>query len=64
MVLDVGNWDASLAVNTPGQSGNPDSPHYRDLAEPWSSGGYVPLLYTRAAVERNAEQRILLVPRP
>lgn len=63
MVLDVGDWDASLAVNTPGQSGNPDSPHYRDLAEPWSTGQYVPLLYTRAAVEHNAEQRILLVPR-
>lgn len=63
MVLDVGNWDASLAVNTPGQSGNPDSPHYRDLAERWRSGQYVPLLYSRAAVERNAEQRILLVPR-
>jgi penicillin amidase len=23
MVLDVGNWDHSLAVNTPGQSGSP-----------------------------------------
>jgi hypothetical protein len=32
VVVDVGNWDNSRAVNHPGQSGDPDSPHYRDLA--------------------------------
>ena len=42
MVLDVGNWDASRAINTPGQSGNPYSPHYRDLAPLWATGDYVP----------------------
>jgi penicillin amidase len=62
MVLDVGNWDASLAVNTPGQSGGPDSPHYRDLAGQWRSGTYFPLLYSRSEVEQNAERRIVLLP--
>ena len=38
MVLDVGNWDQSVTINTPGQSGNPYSPHYRDLAPLWASG--------------------------
>jgi penicillin G amidase len=64
MVLDVGSWDASLAVNTPGQSGVPDSPHYRDLANQWRSGTYFPLLYSRSEIERNAEQRIILLPTP
>jgi penicillin amidase len=32
MIVDVGRWDRSLAINTPGQSGDPGSPHYRDLA--------------------------------
>ena len=62
MVLDVGNWDASRAVNTPGQSGNPDSPHYRDLAPVWTAGQYFPLLYSRAAVEKETLQRIRLEP--
>ncbi|MFC4009093.1 penicillin acylase family protein [Nonomuraea purpurea] len=57
MVLDVGNWDASRFTNTPGQSGDPASPHYDDLLD-----GYAPLLYSRAAVERNAESRTTLVP--
>jgi penicillin amidase len=62
MVLDVGNWDNSRAVNYPGQSGNPDDPHYRDLTGMWSNGEYFPLLYTRAAVEKATELRIVLKP--
>ena len=62
MVLDVGNWDASRVINTPGQSGNPDSPHYRDLAPLWLDGKYVPLVYSRAAVERETVERIQLTP--
>jgi penicillin amidase len=63
MVLDVGEWDSSIAINTPGQSGDPDSPHYRDLALPWSQGEYFPLSYSRQAVEDNTERVIWLRPR-
>ena len=63
MVLDVGNWDASRAVNTPGQSGDPFSGHYRDLAPLWATGQYVPLLYSRAAVEAATAEAITLTPR-
>jgi penicillin amidase len=63
IVVDLGNWDNSRAVNHPGQSGDPDSPHYRDLAPMWRSGQYFPLLYTRKAVESATEKRISLVPK-
>jgi penicillin amidase len=63
IVMDVGNWDGSRAVNYPGQSGNPDDPHYRDLARTWLDGEYFPLLYTRAAVEKATTHRITLRPR-
>jgi penicillin amidase len=62
MVLDVGDWDKSRVINAPGQSGNPNSAHYRDLAPLWAAGDYVPLLYSRAAVENAAEVRLLLSP--
>lgn len=62
MVLDVGNWDNSRAVNYPGQSGNVDDPHYRDLAQMWLNGEYFPLLYSRKAIEAATEQRITLLP--
>jgi len=62
MVLDVGDWDASLAINSPGQSGDPASPHFRDLFPLWLHGQYFPLAYSRAAVEHATERRILLSP--
>jgi len=62
LIVDVGNWDNSKAVNHPGQSGDPDSPHYRDLASLWRAGQYFPLLYSRKAVENATEKTIELVP--
>jgi penicillin amidase len=62
MVVDVGDWDRSVCINAPGQSGDPRSPHYADLAERWSSGEYVPLLYEQDAVDGATRQRIMLRP--
>jgi len=61
-VIDVGNWDASVCINAPGQSGDPDSPHYADLAPLWAQGEYVPMLYGREAVDAATETRIVLQP--
>ena len=63
MVLDVGNWDESRAVNYPGQSGRWDDPHYSDLTGTWLRGEYFPLLYSRAAVEKATGRRTRLEPR-
>lgn len=62
MVVDVGNWDSSQAINAPGQSGDPRSPHYADLAPIWAEGGYVPMLYSVAAVDAATQEVIRLVP--
>lgn len=62
LVIDVGDWDNSLCINTPGQSGDPRSPHYGDLARLWAKGEYVPLLYSRQAVDEAAHLLIHLTP--
>jgi penicillin amidase len=62
VVIDVGDWDRSWAMNFPGQSGDPRDPHYRDLAGPWLRGEYFPLLFSRAAVERATERTLHLLP--
>ena len=46
------------------QSGDPASPHYRDLFPLWAAGSYVPLRYSRAAVDADAETVIALTPAP
>ncbi len=64
IIADAGDWDRSLGTNAPGQSGDPASPHYRDLFAPWAEGGYFPVAYSRLKVESVTESRILLIPRP
>lgn len=64
IVVDVGAWDESVAVNAPGQSGDPRSPHHDDLTDPWSRGDYFPLLYSRAAVDHYRTATLHLLPRP
>lgn len=62
MVLDVGEWDNSVVMNTTGQSDDPMNAHYRDLFPMWAEGSYVPLRFSRAAVGRDAENHIRLTP--
>jgi penicillin G amidase len=62
MVLDVGDWDNSLAMNSPGQSGDPGSHHYADLYAAWARDESIPLLYSRQRVEAAAEHKIMLLP--
>ena len=61
-IIDTSDWDHSVTTNTPGESGNPGSRHYSDLAQDWAAGRYHPLPYSRKAVEAAAEERILLEP--
>lgn len=63
-ILDTSDWDNSVMTNVPGESGDPESPHYRDLVNDWAQGRYHPLPYSRGAVERATAGRIVLVPVP
>ncbi len=62
MILDLADWDRSIATSAPGQSGQPGSPHFDDLVPGWDAGRYFPLAYSRAKVLELAESRLLLEP--
>jgi len=61
-ILDVADWDRSVATSVPGQSGQPGSPHYGDLLPLWAEGRYFPLLFSREQVEKQSKDRLLLEP--
>jgi penicillin amidase len=61
-ILDFANWDNSVFTSAPGQSGQPESPHYDDLASLWANYQYAPLVYSRTAVEANTVNRLILEP--
>ena len=62
MVVDLSDLDASRTINAPGQSGDPRSPHYADLAPIWAAGQYVPMLYSRAAIAAQTHFTWSLLP--
>jgi penicillin G amidase len=62
IVVDTEDWDNSVGLNTPGQSGNPDDPHYRDLFELWARGKYFTVAYSRQKVEAVKESAMRLEP--
>ncbi len=62
MIADTGDWDNSVGLNNPGQSGDPDDPHYRDLYELWARGKYFPIFYSRAKIDSVAEKVFTLKP--
>ncbi len=61
-IFDLSDWDKGVAVNVPGQSGQPGSPHYSDLLPLWSEWRYFPFVYSREAVEKNTTDRLILQP--
>jgi penicillin amidase len=60
---DLADWDRGLATSAPGQSGQPGSPYYGDLAPLWARGEYFPLAFSRKKVESVTKHRLWLRPR-
>jgi penicillin amidase len=62
MVVDVGNWNEAKFAMPGGQSGNPLSPHYRDLLPLWQRGEGAPIAWSPANVDKATQSTLRLVP--
>jgi penicillin amidase len=62
IVVDTKDWDLSMFTNTPGQSGDPESPYYRNLFERWANDQHFPVYFSREKVDASAASRITLKP--
>ena len=62
IIVEVGDWDTAVFTNTPGQSGDPDHPMYRNLFEGWANDQFFPLYFTRGRVEAVTAERLVLEP--
>lgn len=62
LIVDTGDWDHCLGTNSPGQSGNPDDPFYKNLFDTWANDQFFPVYFSREKVESVMAKRVLLVP--
>ena len=62
MILDFSDLSNSVTMHTTGQSGHPFSDHYEDFIDPWRNIKYHPMFWTRAQVEANQANTLVLQP--
>lgn len=62
IIVNTGDWDATLGTNAPGQSGDPDSPFYDNLYEDWSKDTYFPVYYSKEKIEDHLYKKTHLKP--
>jgi penicillin amidase len=62
LIADLSDLRNSLGLLSPGQSGNPSSPHYDDQAQAWHTASYHRLLYERNEVEVETISVLHLLP--
>jgi penicillin amidase len=63
LLADLSDLSRSLTVNSTGQSGLLFHRHREDQIVPWSRVEYHPMLFSRAAVEKGTEEKLVLKPR-
>ena len=61
-VIDLGDFDNSVAINVPGQSAQPGSPFYDNLLPLWGNDEYFPLVFSRERVEKETKHVLTLKP--
>jgi penicillin amidase len=61
-IVDLSDFNRSLAVMPTGQSGHPGSRHYADMIEMWRKGEYHPMPWDRSQVEAVVEAQLTLEP--
>ena len=62
IIVNTGDWDATIATNGPGQSGNPASPFYKNLFESWANDQYFPVYFSRTKIEEVTNITSVLLP--
>lgn len=61
-IVDLNNFESSVAIYPPGQSGQLASRNYGDLVAPWLHGHYFPMTWNRASIEETASKKLRLSP--
>ena len=60
-VIDFSDVEGSMSILPTGQSGNPLSPHYKDQAQKYVDGEFIPMLLNKGRIEQS-QHRLVLKP--
>uniref|UniRef100_UPI003593D28B penicillin acylase family protein n=1 Tax=Aquiflexum sp. TaxID=1872584 RepID=UPI003593D28B len=63
IIVDTGDWEGTLGINTPGQSGDPESPFYKNLFPKWANDKYFVVPYNYDNIKKKTFERTILKPK-
>ena len=58
-VIDFSNIEGSMSISPTGQSGNPLSDHYKDQAQKFVDGEFVPMLLNKETIQKKKNKLVL-----
>ncbi len=62
-IADTQDWDKAVMINTPGQSGNPASPFYKNLFGLWANDQFFPAYYSKEKIKTVVAESVVLRPK-
>ena len=62
IIIDTGDWEKTLGINTPGQSGDPESPFYKNLFPKWANDEYFVASYKYENIKKVMRENTILKP--
>jgi penicillin amidase len=62
IIVDTGDWEKTLGINTPGQSGNPSSPFYKNLFPIWANDNYFTVPFSYEKIKEKTVENTKLIP--
>ncbi len=63
LIADTSDWDKSLNGVPLGESGLPDSPHWKDQLDDWRNVTPRPVAFSKVAVEKATKETVVLEPK-
>ncbi len=62
IVVDTGDWEKAIGINTPGQSGEFLSPFYKNLFEKWANDEFFIVPFSKNKVKNSTYQKTTMKP--
>jgi len=62
IVVDTENWEKTIGINNPGQSGNPESPFYKNLFPIWANDEFISIPFSKEKIQMLKASEERLVP--
>jgi penicillin G amidase len=62
IVVDTEDWEKTIGINTPGQSGNPESTFYKNLFPIWANDQFVSVPFSKENIKKMKMSEEKLIP--